>query len=104
MDIRDPELPYIADYFHIMKREDIHFCKYPVSLQLCSYYVRMACVSALYGKDWKKNFKDAQKAYNRTDRGIWKKRMEEYLKNIEKSVSGEKADFSGKNCSIRGKS
>ena len=83
--------------------KDIHFCKYPVSLQLCSYYVRMACVSALYGKDWKKNFKDAQKAYNRTDRGIWKKRMEEYLKNIEKSVSGEKADFSGENCSIREK-
>lgn len=73
--------------------KDIQLCKYPVSLQLCNYYIKKACVSALRGREWAELFKNAQKSYNRTDCGIWKKRMEEYLKNIEKNVSGENCHF-----------
>lgn len=38
----------------------------------------------------------AQRAYNRTDRGIWKKQKEEYLNNIE-IIIGEKWKNMGNN-------
>ena len=73
--------------------KDIQFCKYPVSLQICNYYIEKACVSALYGRKWDEFLKIAFKAYNRTDGGIWKKRMKKYLEDIEEKVILENCHF-----------
>ena len=47
------------------------------------------CIAEIQKEEWRLFMNKAQRAYNRTDRGIWKKQKEEYLNNIEKII-GEK--------------
>ena len=96
----------------LRKVEDyINACRYPVAFQQSCYYFNRACIAKIQEEERKFNgvciaeiqkeewglfMNKAQRAYNRTDRGIWKKQKEEYLNNIEKII-GEKWKNMGNN-------
>ena len=81
----------------LRKVEDyINACRYPVAFQQSCYYFNRACIAKIQKEEWKLFMNKAQRAYKRTDRGIWKKQKEEYLNNIDKII-GEKWKNMGNN-------
>ena len=96
----------------LRKVEDyINACRYPVAFQQSCYYFNRACIAKIQEEErkfngvciveiqkeeWRLFMNKAQRAYKRTDRGIWKKQKEEYLNNIEKII-GEKWKNMGNN-------
>lgn len=96
----------------LRKVEDyINACRYPVAFQQSCYYFNRACIAKIQEEErkfngvciaeiqkgeWRLFMNKAQRAYKRTNRGIWKRQKEEYLNNIEEII-GEKWKNMGNN-------